>query len=479
MAETLNIGWGEADITPDGKVELHGQYYQRVSQGIHSRLKAVALAMERGDQQSVMVSLDIVNVAADFQRELQDRMKNKLSFDPRNVFLNAIHTHSAPATTKLRDWWERDPGAICPDAYRAFLLDKLETLVLDAWTRRRPGGIAHGLGFARVGHCRRAVYSDGTAEMYGSTNRDDFMGMEGGEDSGVDLLFCFDESGKPTGAVVNVPCPSQVMEATYKISSDYMGRLRELLKGRFGGNFRTLCQIAPAGDQSPRDLTRASTTVDFWNEAGVEIIAARLMAAIESVYDELAANIDFDAALRHSVRRLTLPRRRASFQDYLNARNAVERLEAVKSSKDAYREFCVETHANETIPNRPGPYDNKLNHFVIIRNNEAVVKRAEGQDAKPTFEMQLHVVRLGNVVFASNPFELYQEFGQRIRARSRAKQTFMVQLCAGSGGYLPSRRAEELGGYGGLIINGEVGSDGGTMLVEETAKEITALFSGR
>ena len=52
--------------------------------------------------------------------------------------------------------------------------------------------------------------------MYGSTNRDDFIGMEEGEDSGVDLMFSFDRSGQPTGAIVNVACPSQVMEATYK-----------------------------------------------------------------------------------------------------------------------------------------------------------------------------------------------------------------------------------------------------------------------
>jgi phage-related protein len=44
----LKIGWGEADITPDNRVvELAGQYYQRIADGIHSRLKTVAMLLEQ------------------------------------------------------------------------------------------------------------------------------------------------------------------------------------------------------------------------------------------------------------------------------------------------------------------------------------------------------------------------------------------------------------------------------------------------
>ncbi len=39
-----------------------------------------------------------------------------------------------------------------------------------------------------------------------------------------------------------------------------------------------------------------------------------------------------------------------------------------------------------------------------------------------------------------------------------------------------TRRAVEHGGYGALVINGEVGPDGGDMLVDETLRAMTALF---
>ena len=333
------------------------------------------------------------------------------------------------------------------------------------------------MSFARVGHCRRAVYADGTAEMYGCTDREDFTGMEGGEDSGVDLLFTFDEDRNPTGVILNLACPAQAMEATYKISSDFMGETRQLLKQQFGDNFRTLGQISAAGCQSPRDLTRNyKGEPDFWHENGVAEIGSRLLTAVEKVCLSAAGMIEFSPQLQHVVKKVALPRRRASYQDYIDAKKKLTELEAVLPEDEAYRQFCEEVRCNEKIAGRPGPYDSKLHHFVLIQNNKAVIARYETQAAQPEFELEMHVVRLGDVVFATNPFELYLDFGQQIKARSQARQTFIVQLCGGTGGYLPSARAEQLGGYGGLIINGNVGSDGGKMLVDSTIEEIAKLW---
>jgi hypothetical protein len=151
-------------------------------------------------------------------------------------------------------------------------------------------------------------------------------------------------------------------------------------------------------------------------------------------------------------------------------------LQNIQSREEAFKAFCEEVKRNEAISGRPGPYDDKLHYFSIIRNNEAVIKRYEEQDDAPHFDMELHVLRLGDIVFATNPFELFLDFGHQIKARSKALQTFLIQLSCGSASYLPTKKAEELGGYGGLIINGQVGSDGGKMLVDETVTEIEKLW---
>jgi hypothetical protein len=64
-----------------------------------------------------------------------------------------------------------------------------------------------------------------------------------------------------------------------------------------------------------------------------------------------------------------------------------------------------------------------------------------------------------------------------LKARSRAEQTFVVQFSCGSAGYLPTAIAEKHGGYGGLIINGIVGCEGGEKLAEETVLSINQLWN--
>jgi hypothetical protein len=477
----VRIGWAEVDTTPAGKVDLSGQYYHRVSEGIHSRLVATALALESGTgEQAVMVSLDLAGFQSDFQEELRTRLRAELpDVEAEKVFLNVTHTHCAPGVDRLCGigWLAELPGVLPVLEYRHFLLDKIVAVVGEAWRNRRPGGVAQGLAFARVGHCRRAVYSNGTAEMYGRTDREDFTGMEGGEDSGVDLLFTFDEARKPTGVILNLACPAQVMEATYKISSDFIGETRQRLKQCFGEDFRILGQISAAGCQSPRDLIRNyKGEPDFWHADGVTELGRRLAEAVERECLNSSSRIDFSPLLRHTVRSLALPRRRASYTAYVEAKKKLAELEALLPEDAAYRQFCEEVARNEKQPGRPGPYDSKLWHFVLIQNNRAVIDRYESQDAAPVFDLEMHVVRLGEAVFATNPFELYLDFGHQIKARSAAGQTFVVQLCGGTGGYLPNARAEQLGGYGGLIINGIVGSEGGRKLVDTTVSEIGALW---
>ncbi len=482
MQESLLIGWGEDDITPDNpKVELSGQYYQRLATGIHSRIKTVALALEKGNQQAVMIALDVVNFPETLQTEVREMLQQEIpALRPESIFLNAIHTHSAPYTQPtglFRDWLPLDQDALKPADYLVSLKTQILSAAKTAWESRCAGGIAPAFGNARIGHCRRAVYADGTAEMYGDTTRPDFVGMEAGEDSGVEMLFTFNQDGKATGMILNVACPSQVMESTYQISSDYMGATRENLKMEFGADFHTLCQISAAGCQSPRDLTRAyRCEPDFWHADGVTELAKRLTAAVQEAFPQTNGKILCDPVFQHSCKRVCLPMRKASFQDYRKAKEKLAQLQASMPEYDAFLDFCRETHANETIPNRPGPYDSKLHHFVLIQNEKAVVKRYEMQDANPNFEFDMQTLRIGDSAIVNCPFELYLVFAQIIKARSAARQTFVVQLSGGSGSYLPSPEAERLGGYGGMIINGKVGSDGGYKLTDEAINAIGKLF---
>ncbi len=475
MHTDLWAGWGEADITPDGlAVDLSGQYYSRLARGVHSRLKTVVLLLEQAETCTILASLDGVGVPADFAVRLEKAIAGRFpELAAARLIMNATHTHCAPSLSGGLPWCDPLPQVVTGEVYRDIVEARLLEAVAQAWQRRQPCGVANRLEFARIGHCRRAVYQDGSAEMYGRTAREDFMGMEAGEDSGVELLFFFDLQKNPTGVIVNVACPSQVMEATYLVSSDFMGALRARLQRAYGPHFTTLCQIGSAGDQSPRDLTRNYRgEADFWHADGVEVHAERLFQAVQRAYPGAAAAVDFQPAFAHHVSPLVLPKRKVSQAERLAAEQELARLLSLQGEAAAFADFCRIVHENEQIPGLPGPYDSKLHHFVLIKNQQAVIRRYEEQSAAPDYAFSLHVIRLGQAALAFNPFELFLDYGQRIKARSCAQQTFVVQLANGEGGYLPTARAERAGGYGGLVINGLVGAPGGDQLVEATVSAI-------
>jgi len=104
-----------------------------------------------------------------------------------------------------------------------------------------------------------------------------------------------------------------------------------------------------------------------------------------------------------------------------------------------------------------------------------VVERFEKRESTPTLAVEIHVVRLGDVVFATNPFEYYLDFGTYIKARSKAGQTFLVQL-AGRGTYVPSRRSITGGGYGSVPASNVIGPEGGRYLAEKTVEIINGMW---
>jgi hypothetical protein len=108
-----------------------------------------------------------------------------------------------------------------------------------------------------------------------------------------------------------------------------------------------------------------------------------------------------------------------------------------------------------------------------------VVERFDRGESMPSKQAEIHVLRIGDAVLATNPFELYQDFGLQIKARSLAAQTLVVQLAAGTGLYLPTARAVAGGHYGAHPVVAPIGPEGGKELVEATLAAIAELFGGK
>ncbi|MCK5684188.1 hypothetical protein KAJ27_08700 [bacterium] len=472
----LRIGWAMEDITPDDPVLLYGQYYERISKYVQSPLKVTALAIESGDktgnkEQAIMVSMDVALTWIELQDSLKIIVKDKIpDFDVNKLFLNATHTHSAPKPEVT-------------GKYGTLLLEKLSKVVVAAWNNRKPGGISRELQYVVVGHNRRVEYADGSTEMYGSTDREDFMGLEGPEDSGVEMLFCWDLNKKLTGIIMNVTCPAQVTEAKYYVSSDYWGEVRKQLKQRFPGNVYVLPQIGAAGDIAPRDLIQGykSGEPNMWDIPGIIEIGERLGHAVENAYPDAKNTIQTSVVFKHAVKNIDLPARIYSEEEYKKALAIIKKIRSKEpgnpnSPATTWNRFLKVVKDNEEIKEY-GPWDNKVSDFGLVKKQEALVEKYLTQKDHPFCNVEIHVIRLGDVAFASNPFELFVDYGFRIKGRSKAKQTFLIELSSGDYRYLPTKRAVEGNGYRGYsaMVN-NVGPDGGQILVNETVALINSMW---
>jgi sugar phosphate isomerase/epimerase len=417
----LYAGWASVDITPPKPAALIGQLHKRISTGVLDPLTATALALEtRGPngetEQAILLSCDLGMTLRSTTDRLRDGLAARLpDFDPRKLMVNATHTHTAPglADSTFKGLYDvsNDPGVMTASEYGDFFIERAVNVVAEAWQNRVPASMNWALGSAAVGINRRTQYFDGTARMYGDTRRDDFKSFEGSADPGVELLFFWGPGQTLTGMIINIACPTQETEGLSQVSADFWHDVRQEIRRRHGENLFILPQIAAAGDNSPHCMFRKDAESIMLQRRSIsrrQEIARRIVNAVDEVLP--TANTDAKSAicLRHDVVALDLP----EVQE-------------------------VRTPFYETDSVHP---------------------------------IQFHVLRIGDVGMATNPFELFLDYGLRIQARSKPVLTFLVQLCDSQSGYLPTAEAIAGGGYS--ADNFVVRPEGGQLLVDVTVSRL-------
>jgi neutral ceramidase len=94
--QDLLAGVGRADITPPTGYPLGGYTRaDRTGQGVHTRLVATALVLQRGDRKVALVAMDLFMVPAGMVKEAAERNAD-LGFGEHNVLVSVSHTHSGP-----------------------------------------------------------------------------------------------------------------------------------------------------------------------------------------------------------------------------------------------------------------------------------------------------------------------------------------------------------------------------------------------
>lgn len=491
----LKIGWAKREISINEPVNLFGQMYMRISEGIMDPCYVTALCVDNGEKDGMVFfcSCDLEALRCDFIEMTQKAVKEMNPEIPVDtIILSATHTHTGG---DVSDSPEETPDGMPffhGKKYRTFVTQMCAEAICEAWENRCEGGIAYGYGFASLAHSRRVVYTEdkstcsgrnapnGHAIMGGKTNDPTFSHYEAGEDSRLNAMFTFDIEEKLTGIIVNVPCPSQTCDSFKVMSADYWADVREMVAEKYGPDVYVLPQCAAAGDLTPpvyhnkdAEFRRLRLKYGFsfeeakekdynWRIGMRKEIAERILDGIDEVYDWARRDIQTEVKVAHIGKEIAIDRRMIT----------EEEKEQCEQNLIWQREQMADNDNVE--PERRREVFGRQNAF--INRNLEMLERYEKQETCKTVNTKVHAVKIGEVAFVTTRFEMFIDYMHRIQARSPFMQTFVIQLAGDEGAsYLPTERAVTNRGYSASLYDNPVSAKGGQQYVEEVMEMLNEI----
>ena len=473
LAGDLYVGAASVDITPDRPVLLQGQFHTRIATSAATPITANVIALEAREGEkpldcAILVSIDICTVRPNTRDAIYGELAKIFpEFDSaQKLIIAATHTHTSLATSNdytLPPGVDRS-GVLMEDEAARFLGEKIAPAIKQAWDGRVRAQFTYGLGNAVIAFNRRSVYEDGSAVMYGPTERADFRKIEGMEDHDVGCCFFWDTEGKLLSMIVNPSCPAQEVESLSVINADYWHPVREALRAKYGDDVVIAGFTGAAGDLSPHVRYRQAAVdrmTRLRGEDNLHEIARKIVAAVDEVYPVVESHRESGPVFAHTYTVFDLPQQTLP--------------------RDVYE------HYKKQMNDEKAACDNDRNHgagyhYVNYLWSKGIVDRYDAQQGveNPVYPVDAHFLRLGDLAICTNPFELYTDFGVQIKARAQATQTIIIQLTAPlvepDYCYVPSKYAVQGGGYGAIPETNNIGMEGGQIFADKSVEQINALF---
>ena len=434
----IRVGAASKVINNDIGTPIQGASVNKNVQSIRDDLEANALLLADGDESVLLVSCDVAALEPEFCAEYREAMSAASDIPPRSIIIAGTHTHAGPSVIPTNYLKPIDTDYL--DRLGVWLVD----LALQAVSSARPARVGWGLGQARIGYNRRLCWADGTHTMHGDTGREDFIGLEGPDDPGHLALFAVDEQDRPIAILHNNTSHPTAFYGADFLSADFPGAARKHLREVLGpipvlylnGAFGDIC----LEDQGARMRESAERKVA---RAGHLVAGETLRLLHEARFHE-------EPVLRHAFEDLRIRVRLPDPGRLAQARGLLERVDS-----------------GEGVP----PWD------VMNAHGPVLLQDRFGKD--PVDTVPVHAVRIGEVVLATQPCELYCQFGLDIKRRSPAPLTGVVSVADGYNGYCPSVAGIMGGGYSGdAFYWSRLAPEAGDMIVDAASRLLRGLWRG-
>ncbi len=433
--DRLQAGAATADITPKDSQFLFGYpHVSRYSTGIHDPLLSSALYLCDGQTQMMFVTNDIIFVPKEIAWQARQRIEEHTGVPGRNIMITATHTHSGPKTV---DYISNEDDPTVPKVDTAYL-DLFEVGIVEAAIAAFRGARPAEVGLA---------IADGTGV---GTNRRDISGPA---DPEVPVLMIRSD-GKPLACMVVCSMhPTVLHEDSTLISGDFPAMTRRFLQQNLlDPDCPILYHTGPAGNQSPRHVTRENTFAE------AERLGAMLGTAIARVIPAIEYTSEGPLEARRAFTDLpgrAFPSVPEAEQNLKQAVSRLAQLQASGAPRQVIRTAEVDWFgAEETL---------------------TLAKAAEAKRLDAVYRSRLpaevQAIRVGPWWFVGWPGEIFVEYALAVKACQ--PRTFIISLANGElQGYIATDDAEEIGGY--EASNAVFAPESGKRLVNTTLELLRA-----
>jgi neutral ceramidase len=406
----INIGMWENNITPPLGCDIPGQLYIRKSSGIKDELFAKSIVLDNGDNILAIIAIDLLCISEEDVKKIRERVEFYTKIPKSHIMISATHTHTGAPISNIY-------GSSRDEAYMDYMIRKVADSAIVAYNNRKPSKIGYGVGYEdSIAFNRRFFMKDGSLRTNPGIMNPEIDKPAGPIDPEVSMLRIDDEHGNPKGIILNYACHLDVVGGT-EYSADYPGELSRILKRLFGQDFICIFLTGTCGNINHVDATGKLTI----KPGHYKLMGRTLAGEVIKSWEKIAA-LDNQILLNAKNSIITVNLRKPREDEILSAM----KLLAMES----------ESKSSESKPDSSSCEDFFARELINAAENNPESKQVEVQ-----------VIRVGDITITGLPGEVFVEFGLDIKNRSPFKNNMVSTLTNGSNGYIAICEAFKQGGY--------------------------------
>lgn len=410
----LKFGAGHLEINNEIGRYIQAAGHEKRATAILDDLEANALYLSDDTTSLLLISCDLAALEDDFIKRCRESIARQTQLNEHDIIIACSHTHGGPCLLPTNRRMPVD------SEYMERLRSRLIELSCEVVKSPAPCSIAIGRGTAAIGFNRRCCWADGTHTMHGNTRLPEFTGLEGPEDHDHMAVFVRYENGELAAILHQNTSHPTAFYGSDVYSSDFPGAARSWLRESLGENLPVLFLNGAQGDISMEDQRSPSKSRETRYQKVARL--GHLMAA-ETLRLLHAVEFHDSLKLAHIHDELKLKVAQPSDQRLAWAHQTLEKFDKGEPMSGMDR---IIAHGVSLLDERYPP------------GSEETVS--------------LHAFQIGDLVIATQPFELFCQFGIDIKSRSPFPMTAVVGLADGFHGYCPTVYGSIGGGYSGEPI---------------------------